>query len=168
MPKYDTTTLKEIMEEELKHKWKLDIKYDWKNGWEGDVLGDRRVIMLYLSPETKPLGPFLHELAHAIDIEERGDRAGKNPHDVHYRDIVDRLVMKYQNWCRIEKICEQYKFYKDKKDSIEKEIDNILKNYNEYEDEYWDIMTVKQKSRELERYEVLHWVLEQMGKECLR
>ena len=87
--------LKDIMKQELKDEWKLDIKFDWKVGWEGEAFGDGRCIMVYVSPDVDCFGPFLHELAHAIDIEDRGERPGVEPHDVRYADILTQLMIKY-------------------------------------------------------------------------
>jgi hypothetical protein len=94
-----------IMKAELKDEWKLDIHFDWKVGWEGEAFGDGRCIMLFLSDGVDPFGPFLHELAHAIDIEDRGEpfkldggcslKKSFDVHDARYADILTRLMIKY-------------------------------------------------------------------------
>ena len=95
--RYDIKNLQDIMKSELKNNWKLDIKFDWKVGWEGEAFGDGKTIMLYFSGKDYPgqFGAFLHELAHAIDIEQRPKQYCWNPHDFHWADIYTNLVMKY-------------------------------------------------------------------------
>ncbi len=89
---------KKIMKIELKNEWKLDLRsVDWKkgDGWEGDTLKESKTILIFKSKEADCIQGFLHELTHAIEIEQRPDKKHGCSHDVHYAATLTDLIGKY-------------------------------------------------------------------------
>ena len=87
--------LKQIMKKELKHEWRLEIKPYWDSvGWEGETLEDIKLIILFTNADNY-FGAFLHELAHAIQIEKRPNMKLEQVHDVYYANTLTDLIVKY-------------------------------------------------------------------------
>ena len=87
--------LKEIMKKELKQEWQLNIRPYWSPaGWEGETLEESRTIVLFVNKDNY-FGPFLHELAHAIQIEKRPNMKFEEIHDQYYADTLTILMIKY-------------------------------------------------------------------------
>lgn len=88
--------LENIMKIELNSEWKLDLHTDWKgNGWEGEALSQSKTIVLFAKKETDCFHGFLHELAHAIEIEKGHTKKCGESHDVFYADTLTKLIGKY-------------------------------------------------------------------------
>lgn len=88
--------LLKIMKIELKDEWKLDLRPDWKGkGWEGEALKQSKTIVLFYNKDMDCFHGFLHELAHAIEIEKGHNKKCGESHDVFYADTLTKLISKY-------------------------------------------------------------------------
>lgn len=156
--------LKKIIKIELKDEWKLDLHPDFerKGRWDGVVLKQSKRIVLSYGKTVDCFHGFLHELAHAIEIEKRPNKKGDS-HDVFYANTLTILISKYTfDKQRVKKIIGEIK---EKLTNIKENLDEEkLREIENFGDELRDD---KEEERDDRQKGYMRWAFEDGAAEAL-